>query len=49
VPQKGYHLPRYAGSEELRVKSYEFITTYSKLLIPNFGGKTSVGKGEKVR
>jgi len=38
VPQKGYRLPRYAGSDELRVKSYEFITPYSELLTPNFGG-----------
>jgi len=36
VPQKGYRLPRYAGSDELRVKSDEFITPYSELLTPNF-------------
>jgi len=36
VPQKGYRLPRFAGSDELRVKSYEFITPYSELLTPNF-------------
>jgi len=36
VPQKGYRLPRYAGSDELRVKSYEFFAHLSELLTPNF-------------